>query len=269
MIEVAVKCENLGFDSIWMVDHLEMRPPISYESQPIPECWSAISALASTTRKMKIGSLVSCSLFRNPNYLSSVCKTVNEVSHGRLIAGVGSGWFDEEFRDYGIPFLSTSERLSKTEESVVALRKTGDRESFPIWVGGSGEKSTLKLVAKYADGCSFFGDPLTIRHKLEILEKHCRSTGRDLNRITRSKHSNVVIAETVNGVHSKLRRIIPDESKWGAFIANNIVGSPDECFVQAKKFVELGVNYLTLTFPDVFENGALDVFSNEVMRKMR
>jgi alkanesulfonate monooxygenase SsuD/methylene tetrahydromethanopterin reductase-like flavin-dependent oxidoreductase (luciferase family) len=268
MIDVAVRSEKLGFDSLWMVDHLEMRPPMSYESQPIPECWTAISALACTTKKMRIGSLVTCSLFRNPAYLAAICNTLNEVSGDRLIVGLGSGWFEQEFRAYGIPYPSPLDRIRATKTALTILREKRTRSAFPVWVGGSGEKSTLKLVAKGADGCSLFGDHETIRRKLEILEKYCSSFNRQFRDVTKSKHSNVVIGVNNTEVASKLRKIIPDESKWSNFILSNIVGTPDQCVVQVEKYLKAGINYLTLTFPDLFETNCLDIFSNEVIEEI-
>jgi alkanesulfonate monooxygenase SsuD/methylene tetrahydromethanopterin reductase-like flavin-dependent oxidoreductase (luciferase family) len=265
MIEVANKCEVLGFDSVWMVDHLEMRPPISYESQPIPECWSAISALASSTRKIKIGSLVTCSLFRNPYYLSKICSTINEISNGRIIAGIGSGWFEEEFGAYGISYPKPSERIAATRKALTIIRESNGPSAFPIWIGGSGEGATLKLVAKLADGCSLFGDPNIVRRKLEVLERYCNNYGRKPEQITKSKQSNVVIGEDEKEVALQLRKIVTDESKWPTFISNNIVGTPDECRAQVQRYLESGIEYLTLSFPDLFETNCLDIFSSEVI----
>jgi alkanesulfonate monooxygenase SsuD/methylene tetrahydromethanopterin reductase-like flavin-dependent oxidoreductase (luciferase family) len=268
MIEVAIKCEDLGFDSIWMIDHLEMCPPISYESQPIPECWSTLSALASATHKITIGSLVSCSLFRNPSYLSAICNTLSKISHDRLIVGIGSGWFDQEFHAYGIHYPSPGERVAATRNTLEILRKRIARPSYPIWIGGSGEGATLKLVAKAADGCSLFGDPDTVKRKLKILESYCALIGRGFAEMTKSKHSNVVIGTTTSEVSSKLSKIIPDKSKWNNFFLNNIVGTPTRCLEQAEKYVASGANYLTLTFPDLFETNCLDIFSNEVIEQI-
>jgi alkanesulfonate monooxygenase SsuD/methylene tetrahydromethanopterin reductase-like flavin-dependent oxidoreductase (luciferase family) len=267
MIDVANMCETLGFDSIWMIDHLEMRPPISYESQPIPECWATISALASATKHIKIGSLVTCSLFRNPFYLSSICNTVHEVSNGRLITGIGSGWFEGEFRNYGVAYPNPSQRLAVTKAVLTILRQKR-KNSFQIWLGGSGEKGTLKLVAKSADGCSLFGDPDSVHHKLSVLENYCMLFNRRSREITKSKHSNVIIAKDKTIVFSKLHSIVPDESRWSNFIANNIVGTPDDCRRQVERYLDAGIEYLTLSFPDLFEEAPLDLFSREVIEQL-
>ena len=262
VLEAAVQCEKAEFDSVWMIDHLEMRPPISYESQPIPDCWSMVSAISSVTSKVKIGSLVSCVLFRNPHYLSRICTTIQDISSGRLIAGLGSGWFEDEFKNYGFPYPSASERIRETRKAVEILHELA---SIPVWIGGSGEKSTLKLVAKQGDGCSLFGDPEATARKLRLLENYCIAIGRDQKLITKSKHSNVVIGESQAEVNAKMRKIIPDETKWKLFAASNIVGTPRECRDQVERYIESGVEYFTLSFPDLYEVNCLDIFSKSVI----
>jgi alkanesulfonate monooxygenase SsuD/methylene tetrahydromethanopterin reductase-like flavin-dependent oxidoreductase (luciferase family) len=266
MLEVCKKCEDLNYDSIWMVDHLEMRPPISYENQPIPECWSTLSALAAFTSKLKVGSLVSCVLFRNPTYLGEICKTVARISNNRLIVGLGAGWFEQEFSSFGLEYPKAGDRVLAVRRTLELLRKTRNDSRFSIWVGGSGEELTLKLVAQKADGCSLFGDPKTIERKLKRVEEYCASLGRDSSEITKSKHSNVVIGSTHSEVAGKLEKILPDRSKWEIFANSNIVGTPSECQEQVKKYLEIGADYLTLSFPDLLESKCLDIFSNEVIQ---
>ncbi|MHB1908123.1 MAG: LLM class flavin-dependent oxidoreductase [Nitrososphaerales archaeon] len=260
IVAVAKKCEDLAFDSVWMVDHLEMRPPIAYESQPIPDCWTTISALASSTNRIGIGSLVTCTLFRNPKYLVKVCETINKISKGRLIVGLGSGWFEKEFQSYGIEYPRAAIRISSCKQAAKLLKN-----KVPVWIGGSGEKSTLKMVAEYADGCSLFGDPQTVAHKLKVIQNYCQDRGSNYDALTKSKHSNVVIAETKDLVEQKLRNIIPDENKWNDFSKSNIVGTPDECREQVKQYIAAGIGYFTLSFPDLFELNCLDLFSNSVI----
>ena len=260
IVAVAKKCEALSFDSVWMIDHLEMRPPIAYESQPIPDCWTTISALASSTNRIGIGSLVTCTLFRNPKYLVRVCETIDKISKGRLIAGLGYGWFEKEFRSYGIGYSQTAIRISSCKQAAKLLKN-----KVPIWIGGSGEKSTLKMVAEYADGCSLFGDPYTVSRKLKVLQDYCQDFGSNYDALTKSKHSNVIIAENKDLVEQKLRNIIPDESKWNDFAKSNIVGTPEECREQVKQYVSAGIDYFTLSFPDLFEQNCLDLFSNSVI----
>ncbi len=269
IIALALRCEKLGYDSVWMVDHLEMRPPIAYEAQPIPECWSMISAMASATSRINVGSLVSCCLFRNPAYLARICDTLAELSNNRLVVGLGSGWFQEEFDSYGLEFPATKERMHSLRRTIQTIQKIhGSNVQYPIWIGGSGENVTLRLVAKYAAGCSLFGGPQIVERKLNVLRGHCAELKRNYEAITKSKQSNVVIANTKAEVEEKLRKIIPDESKWEDFLASNIVGTPDDCIKQVQRYSRAGANYLTLNFPDLFESNCLDIFSNEVIREL-
>lgn len=268
MIEAAERSESLGFDSLWMIDHLEMRPPISNESQPIPDCWSVLSALASCTSRIRVGSLVSCTLFRSPRLLAKSCETVQEISSGRLIVGIGSGWFEDEFRRYGIYYPTPKERISATRTTANILRAAATNPAFPVWIGGSGEKSTLKLVASQADGCSLFGNADIVRKKLEILDRYCSELGREKKEITKSKHSNVVIAESEAEVERKLRHIVSDETKWKNFRDSNIVGLPGECLEQVRGYIRAGVNYLTLSFPDWYDLNCLEIFSTSVIDEL-
>jgi alkanesulfonate monooxygenase SsuD/methylene tetrahydromethanopterin reductase-like flavin-dependent oxidoreductase (luciferase family) len=269
MLDVAKNCERLGFDSIWMIDHLEMKPPISYESQPIPECWTILSSLAVTTTHMQIGSLVSCALFRNPSYLGKICATISEICSNRLIVGLGSGWFEGEFSSYGLSYPSTRERISITANTADLIRRSIPKVRLPIWIGGSGENLTLKMVARFADGSSMFGDPATVRRKISVLQDHCKKQRRDFSSIVKSKHSNVIVAESEEQVEQQLSQIVPDRSKWKNFSENNIVGDPQKCREQILRYVDAGVEYFTLSFPDLFDLTCLDIFSKSVMSEIK
>jgi len=272
--EVGKECEDLSYDSLWMVDHLAMRPPIATESQPIPECWTTVSYLAQITRKIHVGSLVSCVLFRDLSYLGRVCRTINELAPGRLEIGIGAGWFEDEFRAYGIAFPETKERSRSLENAALYLGnlfKDKQSSNTPrIWIGGSGESRTLKTVARYGDACSLFGDPETVGNKIRILKGYRSSNqsgeSSSSDEFVYSKHSNVIIGRDNQEVRRKLSRILPNESKWPAFIASNIVGSQEECVAKVRRFMERGVNYFTLSFPDLFEVEPLRFFNETVVR---
>ena len=269
--EVGTECERLGYDSLWMIDHVEMRPPIAVESQPIPDCWSTIAYLCEKTHTVKVGSLVSCVLLRDKEYLARITEAIQQISNGRLEVGIGSGWFDGEFRAYGIPFPDAKSRSDALESTSRYLRnyfdsmKPGDPR---LWIGGSGEIRTLKTVAMYADACSLFGDPVTVARKIALLKEQQKSvSNRGQSNFYYSKHSNVVIGKNRAEVEKKLSRIISNTSKWAAFTANNIVGTVDECVEQTRRFIEAGVNYLTLSFPDLFEIEPIRLFHETVVKR--
>lgn len=269
--EVGIECERLGYDSLWMIDHVEMRPPIAIESQPIPECWSTIAYLCEKTRKVKVGSLVSCVLFRDKEYLAKITEAIQRMYEGRLDVGIGSGWFDGEFRAYGIPFPDAKSRSANLESTSRYLRNYFDsmKPGGPrLWIGGSGEVRTLKTVAMYAGACSLFGDPSTVARKIVLLKELKKRVGnQSQSNFYYSKHSNVVIGKNRGEVERKLSKIIPNSSKWAAFSANNIVGTVDECLEQTRQFIDAGANYLTLSFPDMFEVEPLRLYHETVVKR--
>jgi alkanesulfonate monooxygenase SsuD/methylene tetrahydromethanopterin reductase-like flavin-dependent oxidoreductase (luciferase family) len=285
MAEISRECESLGFDGLFMIDHLMLRPPISYESQAIPECWNVLAYIAARTSSVRLGSLVSCVPFRSEAYLANLCLTLIDIlgSPERLIVGLGSGWFEDEFKAYGIPCPLPKARLAELRQTVVALRQIFDARvgalghqetdhpafSAPkVWIGGSGESLTLRAVAKLADACSLFGDVEAVYRKLALLDSFCAVYGRDPRTLTRSKHSNVVFATNEDRVRFKMRKIISNEKKWNDFERANIVGTPEQCLSQIAAYWRAGITYFTLSFPDLFEIEPLREFSELVIRRI-
>lgn len=204
--EVCLAAEEQGYDTFTLIDHLyPMRP--SSLGYPL-ECWSTLAGLAAITRKIKIGSLVSCVLYRNPTLLGKIATTVDIISDGRLILGIGAGWHEAEFKAYFNRFPPDMERLNVLEEAAQILRGMlhGQETTFigklyhvenlinlprpiqkhiPIMIGGGGEKRTLRIAAKYADISHFGGDTLEeYERKIRVLKEHCRMIGRDFAEIT-------------------------------------------------------------------------------------
>jgi alkanesulfonate monooxygenase SsuD/methylene tetrahydromethanopterin reductase-like flavin-dependent oxidoreductase (luciferase family) len=266
--------ESLRFDSIWMIDHLMLEPPIAPEPQAVPECWSTLAYICSKTSRLKIGPLVCSVLFRPALQLAHTCLTLDKLSNHRLIVGLGSGWYEEEFRKFGIDFPPPRKRVAAVEGAITSirgledkLRTSADGSKVTIWLGGSGEKLTLPMVARLADGCSLQGSAELIQRRIALL-KAIASPER-LGHITISKQSNIIIDSTEDGVKKKLRKIIPDDSKWNGFKQSNIVGTPDECVVQIEKLASLGVSYFTLNFPDLFELESIRLFDEHVIGRIK
>lgn len=206
MTRVAKAAEEAGFDSIWVYDHFHTIPVPTDETTF--ESWTSTAGLVRDTRRVKVGQMVTCNGYRSPSLLAKMASTVDAMSHGRLICGLGAGWYEHEWRAFGYGFPDIPVRMAMFKEACEIIYRmwTEDRPVFhgkyytidgPInmpkgarkphpefWLGGGGEKVTLKLVAKYADGCNFGGgDPERIRQKIEILHQHCESVGRDPNEI--------------------------------------------------------------------------------------
>src|SRR5215210_3136620 len=209
MSRVAMEAERLGFDSIWLYDHLHTVP--TQELETTFECWIATAALARDTSTVRIGQMVTCNNYRNPALLAKMASTVDVMSHGRLDFGIGAGWYEHEYRAYGYPYPDGPERLRMLREALQVIRAmwTEDYATFegqyyqvrgainepkgvqqphpPIWIGGGGEKVTLRLVAQYGDASNIPGpDPEEARRKFGVLREHCAALGRDYDRLIRS-----------------------------------------------------------------------------------
>jgi alkanesulfonate monooxygenase SsuD/methylene tetrahydromethanopterin reductase-like flavin-dependent oxidoreductase (luciferase family) len=202
MLDAARRVERLGYDHLWTWDHLYAIFGDPY--QPIFEGWSLLSAWARETERLRLGLLVGANTFRNPGLVAKTAATLDHVSDGRAIVGIGGAWMELEHHAHGIDFGSGfGQRLDWMDESVAAIRalldgkevtsEPGGRYSFdhlrhlppplqahlPILIGGSGEKKTLRTVARYADMWNAMGPVDVMRHKIEVLRGHCADVGRD------------------------------------------------------------------------------------------
>ena len=195
------EADSLGYDTAWVFDHF--LPIFSDPTGPCMEGWTALAALAMATKKVRLGTMVTGNTYRHPAVLAKMATTVDIISNGRLILGVGAGWFELEHQQYGMPFRTVGARLQRLDEAleVIKLLWSNERSSFngkhyelrdasfnpkpvqkprpPILVGATGENVALKIVAKHADIWNSFGTPEVFRHKIAILDQHCRDLGRD------------------------------------------------------------------------------------------
>ena len=207
--DTAMAAESAGFDSIWVPDHMHQNAIGGGPSGPMPEAYTLLSALAMKTEHVLLGSLVTPVTFRYPALLAKVVTTLDVVSGGRAVLGVGAAWDTEEHAAYGFDFPEVAEREDRLEEMVLVCREllTSSPASYdgvynrlegawnsprpiqariPILVGGGGERRTLATVAKYGDACNFFGEPDVVRHKFEVLGEHCERIGRDASEIAKT-----------------------------------------------------------------------------------
>jgi F420-dependent oxidoreductase-like protein len=202
LAEVARAAEEAGFTSLWLMDHFVQIPQIGREWEDMLESHTALAYLAGVTDEIRLGTLVTGITYRNVAHLAKIVATLDVLSGGRARCGIGAGWFEREHRLYGWEFPPLGERYELLEDALELLplmwgpgapRFEGRtltvsqatcyprplQERIPILVGGSGERSTLRLVARHADACNLFGDPETVRHKLAVLGEHCAAEGRD------------------------------------------------------------------------------------------
>lgn len=187
------RVEALGVDTIWNWDHFF--PLYGDENGAHFEAWTMLAAMAVLTERAEIGCLVTCNSYRNPSLLTHMAKTVDHMSHGRLILGIGAGWFEKDYEAFGYEFGTAGSRLKDLAEALPVIKQRMAEEvppplrnPIPLLIGGGGEKVTLKLTAQYADLWNGFGPPETWRHKNEVLTGWCETIGRDPAEIERTVH---------------------------------------------------------------------------------
>lgn len=189
--EAVRQAEQFGVDTIWTWDHFF---PLYGDPQGNHfEGWTLLAAMATLTSRAEIGCMVTCNSYRNPALLSNMAKTIDHISGGRLILGMGAGWFERDYREFGYEFSQPADRLRALRESLTIIKEHWQRDvpppvrnPIPICIGGGGEKVTLKLVARHADIWNTFGPPGSYKQKSAVLDGWCQEIGRDPAAVERS-----------------------------------------------------------------------------------
>lgn len=255
ILYLAQHVEKTGWEGIWFADHF--MPNAADTSGPWNECWTTLAALAATVPRIRIGPLVTGNTYRHPAVLAKMAATVDQLSGGRLVLGLGAGWQENEHRAYGIPFYTTGERLRRLEEACQVIKALfqDDQSDFegkyyqlqdaplypkplqnplPLLIGGGGEKVTLRIAARYADEWNVWGDPEILRHKMAVLDRHCAEVGRDPQQIKRSAQALVMLTDDQAALEKMRSR--------GPFSV--IGGSVEELRATVAAYAEAGVDEL-------------------------
>jgi len=184
------RADDLGVDSIWFWDHFF--PLYGNPEGNQFECWSLLAAAAVDTRAPQIGPMVTCVGYRNPDLIAYQAATVDQLSGGRFVLGIGAGWFERDYREFGFPFGEAKDRVRTLKEALprikkrIAALKPGPAGPMPILIGGSGEKVVLRLVAEHAQMWNGSGPPAEFARKSAILDGWCDRVGRDKREIERT-----------------------------------------------------------------------------------
>jgi F420-dependent oxidoreductase-like protein len=207
VIALARHVEQTGWDGIWYADHFMPNAPDT--STPWPEAWVTRTAIGALVPRIRIGTLVAGNTYRHPAVLAKMAATLDHVTGGRVVLGLGAGWQENEHKQYGIPFFTTGERLGRLDEACQVIKRlyTEPKSNFagkyyqldnaslepkpvqrplPLLIGGGGEKVTLRITAEHADEWNVWGTVDTLKSKMAILDTHCARLGRDPKAIQRS-----------------------------------------------------------------------------------
>jgi F420-dependent oxidoreductase-like protein len=292
LLEAGQRADRLGYDSLWTWDHLY--PIVGDSHGPILEGWMTLAAWAQATRRIRIGLMVSANTFREPALTAKMATTLDHISGGRAILGIGAAWFEQEHTAYGLPFGSGApERLRWLAEALPVMRGMLDGETptatgpryrakavrnlpppvqprLPLLVGGSGEKVTLKLVARYADACNIGGGVDAVRRKEAILQEHCRAVGRDHREIERTTIVGaVVIRDSRADAQRAFRRLFEANGRARPW-TDQPVGTPDEVAAAIQPYLEIGPGYrhLLAGFPAPYDEESMTRFATEVRPRL-
>ncbi len=294
--KTVVECEAQGFDFVWLSDHLY---DVGNPQNPYLECWSVLSALAEATSKIRLCTIVVNNLLRHPSLLAKMASTVDDISGGRLDLGVGAGWYEEECVAHGIPFPKASTRIDMLDEALTVIKKlwTEDRTSLegrfyrlkdaysypkpkqrptpPIWIGVmKGRRRMLELVAKHADVWTVSSLYLPSKDEYaEIcgrVEEYKRRFNRNVE-IKRGLGIGCIVAKDRSNLAEKVLRFKPRSVAIGDYVAKQrrVEGTPEECVEQLRVFLDLGLTYFVMNFPDVDTLEPIKLFGEKVLPEFR
>jgi probable F420-dependent oxidoreductase len=189
--DAARRADSLGIDSIWVWDHFY--PLYGDPNGSHFEAYTLLAALAAQTSHAELGIMVTCNSYRNPDLLADMIRTIDHISNGRAILGIGSGWFERDYQEYGYEFGTASGRLQALKAALPVIKDRLSkltpppmRQPLPILIGGGGEKVTLRLVARYASMWNIIAEPADAKHKNNLLTGYCKEIGRDPAEIERT-----------------------------------------------------------------------------------
>jgi alkanesulfonate monooxygenase SsuD/methylene tetrahydromethanopterin reductase-like flavin-dependent oxidoreductase (luciferase family) len=270
MRDAAVRADDLGYDDLWTWDHLY--PIVGSDKGPILEGWMVLAGWAGATSRARIGLMVGANTFRNPALVAKMATTLDHLSGGRAILGIGGAWFETEHRAFGIPFGgSPGERLRWLDEAARIMRGMlrGEEPSgekfyatravrndppplqarLPLLVGGGGVRRTLRTVALYADMCNVGGGFESVRHKDEVLRQHCAEVGRDESEIERTAAMGVcIIRDTEKEAHHISDEMFARNGRARTWENQNI-GTPEQVAEIMRPYLGIGFRHFICGFP--------------------
>ncbi len=272
--EIALAAERSGFDSFWVMDHYHQIGNVGPPTDPMFEAYTLLGAVAARTSRIQLGAMVTGVTYRNPAFLGKVVTTLDVISSGRAILGIGAAWNEDESLAYGYPWPSATERFERLEDALRICRAMFTQQEStvrgtvhhvdgainvpqpvrpggaPILVGGGGERKTLRLTARYADMWNGFGDIGMIRHKLDVLSEHCATEGRDRSEIVATRLGTLIVADTHDEADRRRRAWQADRNVDDEGLGMRLTwGDRTEVAEQASAFLDAGLQGLLFNMP--------------------
>ena len=283
---VAAAAEDAGFSSIWVMDHLRQVPSLGRPWEDMLESTAALGYLAAATRRISIGCLVNCVTYRNVAHLGKIVATLDVLSGGRAWCGLGAGGNEAEHAAYGWPFPPVAARFALLEDALRLLPLLWGpgspsfegsvirvpeamcyprplRSPVPILVGGSGERRTLRLVARYADACNLFGGPEVVRRKVEVLRGHCADVGRDPASVEVTHLSTVLVARDAEELAAEVARRRPARGT-ATWAARTNPGTVEDHVLRARALQAAGVDHLIVSPAGIWDSPAIERFAEVI-----
>jgi F420-dependent oxidoreductase-like protein len=278
--DASLAAEAAGWDAIWTWDHLlAIQGPWE---QPIFEGWTVLAGVAAITQRVRVGLMVGANTFRNPGLTTKLVTTLDHISNGRAVLGIGGAWFERELEAFGIDFgASVGERLDRLEEAVPLIRSLLDGEHvshegrfytftnalslpapvqphLPILVGGSGPKKTLRTVARHADAWNTSGEVETLKERLEILQEHSAEAGRDMSEIELTVSFPTIIRDTVEAAVQHRRDQLAQNGIPEPEVIPLLMGPPDVIAETYRPYMDLGFRTVIARMPAPFDRETID-----------
>jgi F420-dependent oxidoreductase-like protein len=276
----AIAADAAGWDSIWTWDHL--LAIFGPWKQPIFEGWTALAAIAPVTRRARLGLMVGANTFRNPGLTAKLATTLDHVSDGRAVLGIGAAWFEREHEAFGIDFgASPGERIGWLDEAVMLLRRLLDGERvthdgaryrmhealceprpiqshLPILIGGSGRQKTLRIVAERADAWNTAGSLDEVRDAVETLRRHCTAIGRDIGTIEMTLSFPIVLRDDAGAARDRLAELLDPNGVPIADVEGFLAGSPAEVADVIRPYLELGFETVIVRMPAPYDRETIE-----------
>jgi F420-dependent oxidoreductase-like protein len=293
LLEAGQRADRLGYDSLWTWDHLY--PIVGDPRGPILEGWMTLAAWAQATTRVRLGLMVAANTFREPTLTAKIATTLDHISGGRAILGIGAAWFEPEHVAFGLPFgTGFPERLRWLGEALPVIRGMLDGQEpsaagvryharavrndprpiqprVPLLVGGGGERVTLRLVARYADACNIGGGVDAVRRKEGILREHCRAVGRDHREIERTTIVGTVVIRDSRAEAQRAFERLFEVNGRARLWTDQPVGTPEDVAEAIRPYLDIGdtgYRHLLAAFPAPYDDESMTRFATEVRPRL-